>query len=282
MTVNVIPSSAYVPSVGTPAADQMRDLFLGALHAIVGGADKMRILWSPKVGDTTGATSEEKDARAITWDATVAARLSQQGSGLGQVFDNADDEGDIPYNADFFFGDGTTDEPFSVVSLVQADNVTPTAAATILAIWNKDTDGEQRHYRVYLTATNGYPTIEIYDESANAYIGRQDQTALPDTNPHLLVFTYSGSGASAGAAVSVDGAELDDANSESGTYVAQEDPGSAEKVLVGHTLSAASTPVAEEFWDGKMYLVMLVAKELNEDEIWAIKTLCNSFFDLAL
>lgn len=281
-SIHAFGTRASVPVAGTPAGDRVRDSFIAQFHALVGGPDNVRPLWLPKTTDTTTTTSEDKDASVFTYDATIASSISTQGSGVGVDFDASADEADVPYSADFFFGDGTSDEPFSVVALVSADDTTPAAAATILSVWNKDTDGEQRHWRTFLTATNGYPTIESYDESANAFIGRQDQTALADTNPHLLVFTKSGAVANDAFNVFVDGAELDDANSSSGSYTAQEDPGSAEKLLLAHTLSAAATPVAEEFWNGKLYVVALVAKELNEDEIWGIKALCNSFFDLAL
>ena len=111
-------------------------------------------------------------------------------------------------------------------------------------------------------------------------VGREDQTAITASTLTLLAGTYDGSAANTGINVYVDGAVLDDADDSTGTYVAMEN--GATVTNIGATLSAASGPVAEEFWAGDMGFIALTAKELSIEDIWAIKALVNSYFDLSL
>ena len=48
--------------------------------------------------------------------------------------------------------------------------------------------------------------------------------------------------------------------------------------LAFHTGASA----AEEFWNGRLALVAIVAKELSADEVWQLKKLVNGFYDLTL
>jgi hypothetical protein len=278
--MQVIPAFRTTPGPGTPEGDRVRQNFIADLFGILGD---VRLLWLPGLGDTTTTTDKSRNARVFTYSESLASfdtPPGTQGSGVAVTFNGTDEEADVPDNDDFSFGDGAVDQPFSIVALLEADDATPTAIANILARWDKDTDGELREWRFFLTATNGYPTLELYDESANAYIGRQDQTALTANTFTLLIATYDGSGASTGINIYVDAVVLDDADSASGSYVAMENL--ADKVLLAHGLSAAATPVAEEFWAGQMGLVALCAKELSTDEAWEIRELMNAFFDLSL
>jgi hypothetical protein len=274
-------TNAPVPGIlappGTPEGDQKLNEFAADMLILMGEPE---LLWTPQTGDTTQATEMSRNADTITWDATVASRLSRRGSGWSQEFDNSNDEGDSPDSDDHSFVLGGTDEPFSVFALVEADDATPTADATMIAKWNLDTDGESREWRFLLSASNGYPRLELYDESDNAFIGREDQTALSVDTFTFLCATYDGSAANGGINIFVNAVELDDANSSSGTYVAMENLGNV--LNIGHSLSAAGTPVAERFWDGDMSLLGLCRKELTLDEVWAIKELINGFFDLTL
>lgn len=266
-----------LPVDNTPVGDQVKNNFVANLLAILGDC---RFLLLYDGGDTTATTDLSRIARTFDHDASIAGSLGQLGSGLFRSHDGTSDESDTVDTADTSFGDGANDQPFSIIALVLADDETPAAAMEIVAKWNLDTDGELREYRFFLTGTNGYPTMEIYDESANAFIGRQDQTALTVSTWTLLGGTYDGSEANTGISIFVDAALLDDADSSSGTFVAMED--TTTKVAIAHSLSALSTPVAELFWGGDIALVAMTAKELTIDEMWQIKELVNGFFDLSL
>jgi hypothetical protein len=274
---SIIRSPHTIRRAGTPAGDQKLDEFAASMLDVMGTPE---LLWTPQMGDTTSATELSRNADIITWDATVASRLGTLGSGLRQNFDAVDDEGDLLDSADHSFGDGAVDEAFSVFALVEADDATPTADANILTRWNEDSDAELREWRFNLSSTNGYPRLLLYDESANAFIGREDQTALTVDTWTFICVTYDGSGASTGIRIYVNAARTDDANVNNGTYVAMEDLNTV--LSIGHSLSAAASPVAEEFWDGDMALIGLCRKELTIDEIWMMKSFINGHFDLTL
>ena len=265
------------PAPGSSAADQLRDAFISDILRIMGAPE---FLWIANGDDTTTSTELSRNADTITWDATVASRFTGLGSGFSQNFDASDDEGDSPDSDVHSFGDSAADEPMTVFALVEADDATPAADATIISKWNEDTDGQLREWRFYLTITNGYPRLEQYDESANTYIGREDQTALTANTWTFLAATSDGSGANTGINIYRDAVALDDADASSGTYVAMEN--TAAVLSIGHNLSAAATPVAENFWDGDMALIGIARKALSVEELWLMKSLINSYFDMAL
>ena len=82
-----------LPRAGTSRGDKARDEFVHAMLAIMG---QPSFLWIPQSGDTTTGVEKSRHAATITWDASVAARLSVLGSGMAQDFDGDDGEGDTP------------------------------------------------------------------------------------------------------------------------------------------------------------------------------------------
>tara|TARA_Y100000034_G_scaffold127804_1_gene181291 strand:+ start:11 stop:847 length:837 start_codon:yes stop_codon:yes gene_type:complete len=276
-TIQPHPIGHGISPAGTPGGDQLKDAFVADLLDLMVAPE---FLWIAQKGDTTTSTTLDRNADTITWDATVASRLSGLGSGMKQNFDNSNDEGDSPDSSDHSFGNSQADDPFTVFALVEADDATPAADATIISKWNEDTDGQLREWRFLLSGTNGYPRLELYDESANAYIGREDQTAITVDTWTMLSATHDGSGANTGINVQVDAVVLDDADSSSGTYVAMENTTAV--LSIAHNLSAASTPVAEGFWDGDMACIGICRSALSIETLWAIKKLFNSYYDLSL
>ena len=269
MSEIIVPGSHPHPLAGTPAGDAARDKFVAAMLDILGDS---RLLIVPKIGDTTTSTSEDRLADVVTWDATIAARLGSLGSGMSLDFDGTDDEGDTPDSADHSFGDGAVDQPFSVVALVNPDVVN--TEKHILGKFNTTSSLREWAFKI---DGNGYPGLVLYDQSASASLEREDATALTVGSWVLLCATYDGSRADTGITVYKDGVAVDDAGGSSGSYTAMENL--TEKVLVGHFL-AGSTVTAP--WNGKMALACLTGKALSIEDVWAIKALCNGFFDLAL
>jgi hypothetical protein len=161
-------------------------------------------------------------------------------------------------DTDFDFGDAATDDAFSVVCCVNPDDVT---SRQIIGKWD---DNNQREWRLFFDA-NGYPTFQLYDESADTYIGRQDQTAFTTGSWQVLVATYDGSGINAGCKIYIDGVQLDDADYDNGVYVAMEAVTS--NLMVGALKNAAAY---SEYYDGKMTWIGVAAKELSPDEVWSL------------
>ena len=258
-----------LPLAGSPVGDQVRDDFISKLHTICGDGDFVRLLWLPKKGDTTTTTSEEKDSRVFTYDATIAARISNLGSGVSVDFDGTDDEADVPDNDDFTFGDSLSDKPFSVVVLCKPD--VNNALMTLLAKSNSATAEE---WELFLDAS-GHLNFALLDESATATLEARYAAAV-GTDWVLLGGTYNGIGGIGGLAVYTNGVSRAVTNDSSGTYVAMEN--TAALVHLG-----ARYTTKERFFNGPKALVLLAAgKELTQDEMYQITKAVNAFFDLAL
>jgi len=112
---------------------------------------------------------------------------------------------------------------------------------------------------------SGYPTLQLYDESVDKYIGRQDQTAFTTGSWKILVTTYDGSGICAGCKIYIDGVQLDDADYTDAGYVAME--AVSANLTVGALKNAAAY---SEYYDGKMTWIGVAAKELSADEVWSL------------
>ena len=264
----IIPSpDGRVPAADMPLGDQVKDAFLARLGDILGDV-RLQLLYDG--GDTTSTTEHSRHARVFTHDATTAARLSALGSGLQCDFDGDDDEADTPDVANLSFGDGSVDQPFSVLWLGTPD--TDTSAQTLVSKQNSATVDE---WELHLTATNGYPTLDLIDASSSGIIGRSHDTAI-GTSIVFIVATYDGSRSASGIRIYKDAARVDDGvGGSTGAYTAMEN--TASLVRLGNRYT---TP--ERFYNGKKAMVAVVAKELTVNEVWAVKTLINSFFDQTL
>lgn len=161
-------------------------------------------------------------------------------------------------DTDFDFGNATTDSAFSVVCCLNPDAVD---TRFLIGKWDEN---NAREWRVFLDAS-GYPTVQLYDESADTYIGRQYTTSIGTGTWKVLVVTYDGSGISAGCKIYVDGAQVDNADYASGTYVAME--AVSAYLMVGAKKNGGSY---SEYYDGKMTWIGVTGKELDADEVWSI------------
>ena len=268
-----------IPRAGSPAGDMARDSFYADLLKLFGDT---RLLWVPEPTETTTSTDRSRNARTITYNESVVsfdAVPEVLGAGTAVNFNGTDEEADTPDVDALSFGDSVLDSPFSVVVLCNPDAVTD-ELVHLLSKWdNSDGSSQLREWRVTIDGS-GYPTIELYDESANAYIGRQDRTALTVSTWVMLTFTYDGSRSNTGLRVYVDASRLDDANVTSGTYVAMETL--ATVVNLATMKDTGATPATSGEFDGKIALAAVIARQLQPDNIWAVKELLNAFYDLEL
>jgi hypothetical protein len=265
---SVLVRAAGLARAGTTRGGQKRDEFLSDLIHILGDA---RFIWLPKSSETTTSTDESRHGVTVTYDATIAARISRQGSGVYVDFDGDDDEADTPDVANHSFGDSLVDQPFSLVWLGKPD--TDTSVQTLIS---KQNSGSVDEWELGIEATTGYPQFFLVDASSSNSLGREDQTAI-GTSDTLLVATYDGGGDEGGMRIYKDGTRVDDvtAGATPLSYVAMED--TASLVQLG---ARYSTPA--QFYNGKMGLACITGKELNVDEVSVLKKLVNAFFDISL
>jgi len=129
-------------------------------------------------------------------------------------FDGADNYISITDTDDFSFGDGSTDQPFSVESWVKFDNIN---SAGILS---KRAGQNEWHMA---TSGSGEFSITLADQSASAFLFSESTGVTINTGQwYHLAFTYDGSSTEAGITLYIDGVEPTTSPSSSGSYVAME------------------------------------------------------------
>ncbi len=266
------PSEVAYP--GSRNSDIARQFFISQLHVIV-GHERMRLLWLPNGSDTTTTTSADRYARTITYDATIAARLSALGMGYAVSFSGSGQYASTPDVDALSFGDGLNDQAFSIFALV---NVTNTAAVKqMLSKYDLTTGVTKREWAFFLeTAEQGIFTQ--YDESLAGRIGRYKNSAVTLGSWVLLSATYDGTRANSSSAVYQNTTKVDDTAYGSGTYAAMEN--TAGLVYLGASVAAGGT--ATDVFAGSMAVVGLCSRQLQPDDLWAIVTLCNWYYNLSL
>lgn len=96
------------------------------------------------------------------------------------------------------------------------------ASSMIIVKWDETTGAELREWRFYFDSSK-YLAFELYDDTANAQIGRAYITAI-DLNTWVhVVGTYAGTAASSGVKLYLNGTQVDNADRESGVFVTMQD-----------------------------------------------------------
>jgi len=182
-------------------------------------------------------------------------------SGFGGAidFDGTGAYVEVPDNASLTFGDGTSDEPFTVSVWIDADDITSFCPIG-KGIYNTDAE-----WRLLISADDKV-YFQTFDESvANCYIGRMYDTVLTGyegTYIHI-VGTYDGSGASTGFKIYINGIRVDDTTyeNEAGSYVAMEN-------ALNHAVWVARD--AANYSNGKVDEVLVLPWELTDAEVRAL------------
>lgn len=251
-----------------------RSVFRSRLIAALGG--DVRLLWMPRSSDTTTATTEETPTgQVITWDATVASRLSKLGLGYAQSFTAGSSQyGTAPDTSNLSFGNGTTDSSFSIVAVL---NVTDTAVARFI-IGKDAAPGAAGEWSFGLTSGDVLRLV-VADQSVPALAFLTSNAAVTQGTAVLLGGTYdvtagSGSTAANGMALYQNGAAIaaTATNNSSGVYVAMENL--TDVIEIG----TVATHAASTFFEGSMALIAICAKALSAADHAAINVLCRRYF----
>jgi len=206
----------------------------------------------------TSISDYTRNNNTLTAQASVATWHSSKGRATYYNFNGSSHYLYRTNDTDFDFGNSVTDSAFSLVVAVNPDNIT---SRQIIGKWDVN---NLREWRLFFDAS-GYPTLQLYDESVDKYIGRQYQTAFTTGSWKILVTTYDGSGICAGCKIYIDGVQLDDADYTDAGYVAME------AVSANLTIGALKNAAAySEYYDGKMTWIGIAAKELSPDEVWSL------------
>ena len=168
-------------------------------------------------------------------------------------FNGTTDYINIDNNDLFSFGDGSTDESFSISAWVKGDNLTN---FPIMSKYDSDWDIDGREWSFLFSSDKLY--FYICDETNNSFIGRYSDTS--DTSwagkwIHV-VGTYDGSGIN-GIKIYINTERIDNIDSTSGTYTVMSNTN--QDVMIG------TRP--NYFANGSMCDVRIFNKELSKSEI---------------
>jgi hypothetical protein len=233
-----------------------------------------RLLWTPRRGDTQVIRSLDRARRSLTWNEVPGTRISKQGQGAVQAFSSSH-FATIPDAGDLSFGDGTVDQPFSVVALA---NVTDTAAAKrIVAKYDSGTNVREWLFQLTSAEILG---LTLRDQSVGVEPGRTSNAAIAAGALTLLGASYSGLGgatAANGITLYVNGAVVASTPSNQATYVSMEDTATA--VSIGASLNNGAATSA---FTGSLGFVAVYAVELTAAQHRRIRDIARRYFGVAL
>ncbi len=253
--------------------DAARSRFANRIKQICGDAN-VRLLIMPAKADTTTTTDLSANARTVTWDATIAARLSQKGLGYDQTYNGTSQVGLIADAANLSFGNGTVDTPFTVVALA---NVTDTANYRDMLAKDSTINGAEWWFEI--TNTDKL-ALNLRDNSAAVTSNRTSDAVITQGSLHLFacVYTAATGGATAGNDITLyeDAGVIASTASNNASYVSMDN--TSAPVVVG----AIQTGTYDQWFPGTMPMVLLVGAALSGAQLTSIKTAVNEFYGLAL
>lgn len=165
---------------------------------------------------------------------------------------------EINDNAAYSFGNGTTDSVFSIAAWVF---ITGFAPQDILTKWDASTGSQVREWRFFL-ASNRTVFLDLYDESANAFMRRNTTIGL-SVGWNFIVATYDATEANTGIKLYVNGSLASSTGFMSGTYTAMEN--GVTKVVIGAFTGSGGSLI--NFFSDKIDNVVLFDKELTQADV---------------
>lgn len=241
---------------------------ISEIYNTVSTPDNVYGLW---FFDETGATATIKDRSPKGLNLTLSKNanlLDPAFSGLAPSlqFNASDEYFEANDNDVFSFGDGSTDYPFSIITLV---NLNAIDNRTILAKYDTTTGAEKKEWWFGLDSANKL-RFNLYDTSANASISTYYDILPTGDIGKIKVYgaTYNGSSINTGLNIYRDGVKINDQYAYSGTYKAMENL--AAKVSNSY-LDNSSSRVAIQ--SAKNFIVLLVKEELSSEQMKGLSQL---------
>jgi hypothetical protein len=219
--------------------------------------------------DETGAVTILKDKSGTFQNITLSKNASDlDPSVVGSLkfldFNAADEYWEFTDSDDLSFGDGSTDSAFSVICLINPNNVND---SNIISKMDSTTASLQREWRFEWWSTN-YIRFGTNDNGAS--IGRRYTGSLSGDigSWHTYIGTYNGNSTNSGFAIYRDGTRIDDANSYGGTYTAM----SNTSAKVGN-YEISTTGEKEGIGSYKAGFIGIIAEELSQTQVEEINKL---------
>jgi hypothetical protein len=160
-------------------------------------------------------------------------------------------------HANYSFGNGTVDTPFSVGAWIR-----PNAIVTNVIMGKYDSAGGVEEWRFFIDSS-GLLSLELHDASASATEIAVSAAALTVGQWVFVVGTYDGTETAPVVNLYVNASAVNDGSTtESGTYVAMEN--TAAPLTIGCS-GVTATPVAE--FHGRIALPFITGKALSAAEV---------------
>ncbi len=249
-----------------------RARFSADIDAIV-GAGNLRLLFIPAAADTVTSTDLSSNARVITQGVSAAGRLTAVGFGNYETWDGSTHYATVPDTTNMSFGNGTTDSPFTIISLA---NVTDTANTRELMTKFVAVTGCEYIFRV---TTTDQLLLELSSDAAGTHLPfRTSDSAITQGSTHLFAATYSGLGgalAANGITLYQDSAVIASTATNDAAYVAMNDFTAAPNI--GSRGTGAANPM-----QGTIGMTLVCATALSLAQMGLVKTAVNNFFGLSL
>ena len=163
-------------------------------------------------------------------------------------------------DANFSFGNGTVDTPFSVGCWIFPVDI----ASELTMIAKYDSAGNKEEYAFRIDATTSALELELHDASASTTEIAQSDEDVVLTQWQFVVATYDGAQAAPSIGLYINGKDTnpDGASTETGAYVAMED--TTAPLTIG---CAGVTATPTEEFHGFMAMPFITGKELTADEV---------------
>jgi hypothetical protein len=175
------------------------------------------------------------------------------------TFDGADDYIDCGDDDIFTFGDGSSDEPFSISFWMKTHHTNEGYDSTAGIVTKFSVDSGLGEWVVLRSGNNLY--FRVCDGTYTDWIGRVAMTSIYTDQLYHIVCTYDGSGTHGGLKIYIDTVQADDTDQSSGSYTAMQNTG--QPVELGRYEYAGGT---REF-DGQIFDVRIFDSELSADEV---------------
>ncbi len=210
---------------------------------------------SDAVDDATGShdgTLSDGD-NSYTSDHSVTGKV-----GNALDFDGTNDKVTINDDDALSFGNGAADSAFSISAWINMDD------ATNFEIISKYEAGFDEEWRFFVGADDKL-AVRLHDENVAVHIGRKYNTAITADEGSWIhvVMTYDATEASSGITLYRNAVAVDNADDESGGYVAMRNKNG--DVTIGLTASDIN-----KYANGKIDNVMIFNKELSQAEVTAL------------
>lgn len=252
---------------------QLKQFFEAQLLNVLGD---VKFLYTPSDGETTSGVEASSNGATVTHSASVVSVLSKQGSGNQINYSSRYDT--VLDNAVYSFGNGSVDSAFSLIVLASIVDSAANRALITKAATNDGT-GDKAEWE-FIIDTADKLLFRAWSNGTATSVNRISNSAITQGAYKLFAMTYSGgSGATAMNNVKLyeNAVEIASTATNDGSYAAMTNTASAVNISRDFYTLGNFYPV-----NSPIALTAIVGGALTAAQLYAVKKLCNGFFNLSM